>query len=47
MLYLTNSLAYKPRLDLDIYKTKEPESTLIELTHSKKQCFDWFYLQAS
>ena len=37
LLYISNDLAYKPRKDLNIYKTHELESTFIEIINPKKQ----------
>ena len=31
LLYISNNIAYKPRKDLNIYKTHELESTFIEI----------------
>ena len=36
LLYISNNIAYKPRKDLNIYKTHELESTFIELINPKK-----------
>ena len=36
LLYVANHLSYKPRLDLNIYKSNELESTFIEILNSKK-----------
>ena len=45
MLYIPNHLAYKPRHDIKIYKTNEPESTFIGLINWKKtKYFDWLHL---
>ena len=37
LLYISNDLAYKPRKDLNIYKTHELESTFIEIINPKNQ----------
>ena len=36
LLYVANHLSYKPRLDLNIYKSNELESTFIEILNPKK-----------
>ena len=36
LLYAANHLSYKPRLDLNIYKSTELESTFIEILNPKK-----------
>ena len=36
LLYISNSIAYKPRKGLNIYKTHELESTFIEIFNPKK-----------
>ena len=36
LLYISNNIAYKPRKDLNIYKTHELESTFIEIINPKK-----------
>ena len=36
LLYISNNIAYKPRKDLNIYKTHELESTFIEIINQKK-----------
>ena len=36
LLYIANHLSYKPRLDLNIYKSNELESTFIEILNPKK-----------
>ena len=36
LLYIANHLSCKPRLDLNIYKSKELESTFIEVLNPKK-----------
>ena len=36
LLYISNKTAYKPRKDLNIYKSHEFESTFIEIVKSKK-----------
>ena len=36
LLYVANHLSYKPRLDLNIYKSNELESTFIEIFNPKK-----------
>ena len=36
LLYISNNIAYKPRKDLNIYKTYELESTFIEIFNPKK-----------
>ena len=37
LLYVANHLSYKPRLDLNIYKSNELESTFIEILNPKKK----------
>ena len=37
LLYISNNMAYKPREDLNIYKTHELESTFIEIINPKTQ----------
>ena len=37
LLYISNNIAYKPRKDLNIYKTHELESTFIEIINPKTQ----------
>ena len=36
LLYISNNTAYKPRKDLNIYKTHELASTFIEIINPKK-----------
>ena len=36
LLYIRNHLSYKLRKDLSIYKSRELESTLIDISHSKR-----------
>ena len=36
LLYINNNIAYKPRKDLDIYKTHELKSTFIEIINPTK-----------
>ena len=36
LFYVANHLSYKPRLDLNIYKSNELESTFIEILNPKK-----------
>ena len=36
LLYISNNIAYKPRNDLNIYKTHELESTFTEIINPKK-----------
>ena len=36
LLYISNNIAYKPRKELNIYKTHELESTFIEIFNPKK-----------
>ena len=36
LLYVSNHLSYKPRLDLNIFKSNELESTFIEILNPKK-----------
>ena len=36
LLYVANHFSYKPRLDLNIYKSNELESTFIEVLNPKK-----------
>ena len=36
VLYVANHLSYKPRMDLNIYKRNELESTFIEILSPKK-----------
>ena len=36
LLYIANHLSYKPRLDLNNYRSKELESTFIQILNSKK-----------
>ena len=35
LLYIANHLSYKPRLDLNIYKSNELESTFIEVLNPR------------
>ena len=36
LLYISNNIAYKPRKDLNIYKTHELDSTFIEIINPQK-----------
>ena len=36
LLYISNNIAYKPRKELNVYKTHELESTFIETINPKK-----------
>ena len=36
LLYIANHLSYKPRLDLNIYKSIKLESTFIEILNPQK-----------
>ena len=36
LLYTTNRLSYKPRLNLNIYKSNELEFNFVEILNSKK-----------
>ena len=36
LLYISNNITYKPRKDLNIYKTCELESTFVEVINPKK-----------
>ena len=35
MLYISNRLSYKPRIDFNIYRKNQLESTFIEIIYSK------------
>ena len=36
LLYIASQLSYKPRPDLNIYKSNQLESTFVEITNHKK-----------
>ena len=44
LLYISNNIAYKPRKDLNIYKTHELESIFIEIVNRKKSYISYIIL---
>ena len=47
LLYIASHLSYKPRPDLNIYKSNQLESTFVEIINPKKVTLSLVYLQTS